>query len=35
VFKTPEGLPLGLQVLGPLHGDDKLLPNAAWIEHSL
>ncbi len=35
VFKTPEGLPLGLQVLGPLHDDDKLLANAAWIERSL
>ena len=31
----PQGLPLGLQVVGALHGDARLLGTARWIEQVL
>jgi Asp-tRNA(Asn)/Glu-tRNA(Gln) amidotransferase A subunit family amidase len=31
----PQGLPLGLQVVGPLHGDHMALATAAWIHARL
>lgn len=30
--KGPNGLPLGLQLMGPVGGDDRLLQIAAWVE---
>ena len=35
VFTGPNGMPMGLQVLGPLHGDDAMLAHAKWIEQAL
>lgn len=35
VFIGPNGMPMGLQVLGPLHGDDGMLAHAKWIEQAL
>jgi amidase len=35
VFKGPNGMPMGLQVLGPLHSDDAMLAHAKWIEQAL
>ncbi len=32
---TQSGLPVGLQMVGPLHGEDKLLPYAAALEADL
>jgi len=34
-FKGPTAMPMGLQALGPLGGDDALLAQAAWIEANL
>lgn len=31
----PSGLPLGLQLMGPVGGDDRLLQLAAWVEAAL
>ncbi|WP_119418261.1 amidase [Desertibaculum subflavum] len=33
--KGPSGLPLGLQLMGPLGGDDRLLQLAAWVESAI
>jgi Asp-tRNA(Asn)/Glu-tRNA(Gln) amidotransferase A subunit family amidase len=33
--KGPSGLPLGLQLMGPVGGDDRLLQIAAWVEAAL
>ena len=35
VFSGPAGLPMGLQVAGPLRGDGRLLSVARWIEGKL
>ena len=35
VFTGPAGLPMGLQVAGPLRGDGRLLSVARWIEGKL
>jgi amidase len=31
----PTGLPLGLQLMGPIGGDDRLLQVAAWVEAAI
>ncbi len=35
VFSGPAGLPMGLQVAGPLRGDGRLISVARWIEGKL
>lgn len=35
VFTGPNGMPMGLQVFGPLHSDDAMLAHAKWIEQAL
>jgi len=35
VFRGPNGLPMGLQLIGAYRGDAALLAHAAWIERTL
>ena len=35
VFRGPNGLPMGVQAIGPYRGDAALLAHAAWIERAL
>jgi Asp-tRNA(Asn)/Glu-tRNA(Gln) amidotransferase A subunit family amidase len=35
LFKGPNGMPLGIQIVGVEHADDTTLANAAWIDRSL
>ena len=31
-FKGPNGMPMGLQLVGPLNGDGRLLAVAQWVD---
>ena len=33
--KSPRGLPVGIQVIGPMHGDSRFLQASRWIEQRL
>jgi Asp-tRNA(Asn)/Glu-tRNA(Gln) amidotransferase A subunit family amidase len=33
--KSPRGLPVGIQIIGPMHGDSGFLQAARWIEQRL
>jgi Asp-tRNA(Asn)/Glu-tRNA(Gln) amidotransferase A subunit family amidase len=32
---TPDGLPVGIQLVGPRHGDQRLLDIGLWVERHL
>ncbi len=34
-FTGPSGMPMGLQVVGPIHGDDRVIGICAWIAEAL
>jgi len=35
LFEGPNGMPLGIQIVGAEHADDATLANAAWIDRTL